>query len=75
MFDQRQLADPGIALAQIEADLLGQPHQLLARPVQEFAIGGEHHGLRLHRGVDDHSARILGRHRPAPHRNRQALLQ
>jgi hypothetical protein len=36
----RDLARPGIALAQPHAVPLGQPHQAFARPVEQPCIGG-----------------------------------
>src|SRR5450631_1026284 len=54
MLDQSELAHPRIGLAQGHPAVLGQPHQFLARPVQQPGIGGEHHVLGLHRGIDDH---------------------
>ena len=75
MGDQRLLADPHIGLAQVEADPLGQPHQPLARPVDQLGIGREHDVLGLHGGVDDHPPCILRLHCPGPDRDRKALLQ
>lgn len=73
--DQGKLSDPCIGLAQIEAGLFRQCNQLLARPVQQLGIGGEHDVLRLYRGIDDDPARILRLHRPGLYCNRHALLQ
>src|SRR5450631_3551970 len=54
VLDQGELAYPRIGLTQIHPAQLRQPHQFLARPVQKLGIGGEHHVLGLHRGIDDH---------------------
>lgn len=54
VLNQSELADPRIGLAQNHPAQLRQPHQFLARPVQQPGIGGEHHVLGLHRGIDDH---------------------
>jgi len=75
VLDQRQLADPAIGLAQADAELRRQPHQPLARPVQKFGVGREHHRLRLHRGIDHNTGEIGRLHRVRPGRYRQALLQ
>lgn len=46
--DTRQvIADPHIALAQVEAALPCQPHGPFARPMDELGIGREHHVLGL----------------------------
>src|SRR5271163_1882440 len=75
MFDQGQLADAPIGLTQLQAKLVGQPHQPLARPVEKLRVGREHHRLRLHRRVD-HDASEVGRlQRLGSGRHRQALLQ
>ena len=75
MLDQGELAHPRIGLAQTHAVVLRQPHQLLARPVQKLGIGGEHHVLGLHRGVDDHPRQLGRLDRLGPGGDRQALLQ
>ena len=72
--DQRPFADAPVGLAQPHTALLGQPHQPLARPVQQLGVGREHDGLRLHRGVDDHAREVLRRHRVGLGGDRQALL-
>ena len=54
VLDQGELAHPLVGLAQNHPAQLRQPHQFLARPVQQLGIGGEHHVLGLHRGIDDH---------------------
>ena len=58
VLDEGLLADPHIGLAQLDAELLGQRHQLLASPVHELGIGREGDVLRLHRGVDDGAGEI-----------------
>ena len=75
VLDERELADPRIGLAQLDAELFGQRHQLLARPVDELGVGREGDVLRLHRGVDDGAGEIGRLDRSAPGRRRQALLQ
>ena len=74
MLDQRQLADPRIGLAQLDAACAGQPHQAFSRPVQQLGIGREHHRLRLHRRIDDHARQVGRLDRLGPRRHRQALL-
>ena len=54
VLDQGELAHPCIGLSQNHPVVLRQPHQFLACPVHQPGIGGEHHVLGLHRGVDDH---------------------
>ena len=75
MLDQRDLADPRIALAKHDAVALGQPDHDLARPVDELGVGREHHRLRLNRGIDDHPSEVLWPHRLGAGGDRQALLQ
>ena len=64
VLDQRELAHPRIGLAELYAKPLGQPHQDLTRSVEKSCIGGEHHVLGLHRGVDDDLAQLRGLDRP-----------
>jgi hypothetical protein len=40
MLDQGELADAPIGLTQLHADLLGQPHQPLARPIEKLGDNG-----------------------------------
>src|SRR5579862_4742554 len=72
--DQRPLADPAIGLAKADAALFGQPHQPLARPVDQLGVGREHHCLGLHRGIDDHAREVLRRHGVSLGRHCQTLL-
>ena len=75
VLDERELADPRIGLAQLDAELFGQPHQLLARPVHQLGVGREGDVLRLHGGVDDGAGEIGRLDRSAPRRRRQARLE
>jgi hypothetical protein len=75
VLDERQLADAPIGLTQLYADLVGQPHQPLARPIEELGIGREHHRLGLLRGVDHNPGEVGRLHRRGSGRHRQALLQ
>jgi hypothetical protein len=75
VLDQRQLADPRIALAQLEPVPFRQPHHNLASPVHQLGVGREHYRLRLHRGVDDHASEVGRLHRLGPCGDREALLQ
>ncbi len=60
LFDQGELADPRIGLAQRHAELVRQADQPLARPLHEFGVGREGGVLLLHGGVDNH-LREVGR--------------
>lgn len=75
ILDQRQLADPDIALAQVEPHSFRQPHQPLAGAMDEFGVGREHDVFGLNRGVDDDPARVPRLHCSGFHRHRQAFLQ
>ena len=75
VLDEGELADPRIGLAQLDAELFGQRHQLLARPVDELGVGREGDVLRLHSGVDDGAGEVGRLDRSAPGRRRQAFLQ
>jgi len=75
MLDQSELAHPRIGLAQSHPAQLRQPHQFLARPVQEPGIGGEHHVLGLHRGIDDHPRQLRRLDRLCLDGDRQAFLK
>jgi hypothetical protein len=74
VLDQGELADPRVGLAQLDAELFGQPHQPRARPVDQPGIGREHDRLRLDRRVDHHAREVLGSQRLGPRGGRQALL-
>jgi hypothetical protein len=58
VLDQGELAHPRIGLAQLDALLPRKPDQDLAGTVEQPRLGGEHHVLRLHRGVDDDAVKI-----------------
>jgi hypothetical protein len=75
VLDQGELADPPIGLTQLDAGALGEPHQDLARPVQEPRVGREHHVLGLYRGVDDDAIEIGRLDRLGLGGDRKALLQ
>ena len=55
----RPLGDAQIGLPQPHAVLTGQAVQSLDRRVQQFGIGRERDGLRLHRGVDRDPLEVL----------------
>ena len=75
VLDQRQLADADVGLAQAQSMLLRQPHQPLTGAIEQLGVGGEHHRLRLHGGIDDDARQILRPHGLRPRRHRKALLQ
>ena len=56
--DQRMLANPRVALAQIDARFLRQAHQPLAGCVHQLGVGREGDRLLLHRGVDDDACEV-----------------
>ena len=72
--DQGVLANSRVGLAQAHAVCLGEPHQPLARPMHELAVGRKRHRLRLHGGVDDHLGEVRGFGRARARRRVQALL-
>jgi len=74
MRDQRVFSDAFKRLTQDDALPLGQLHQLLARPVHQFGVGGEHHRLGLHRRIDDDPGEVRRLGRPRSRRHVQALL-
>jgi hypothetical protein len=55
--DERELADPLVGLAQLDAEPSGELDELLARPVHQLGVGRD--VLRLHRGVDDDAGQII----------------
>lgn len=63
-----------MGLAQLQPVLLCQTHKNLARPIEQFGIGGEHHVLGLRRRVDDHAREIRPFIAPAPCGNPETLL-
>ena len=73
--DERDLADPGIGLAQGDAVRLCEPHQALSRPVHQLGIGRKGDRLLLHGGVEDHLGEVGGLGRAGPGGDGQALLQ
>ena len=75
MLDERELAHPHIGLAQIDPELLGEIHQLLASPVKELGIGRKRHILGLDRRIDNHPPGVGRLHRAGLHRDREALLK
>lgn len=75
MLDQRVLADPDIALAQINARLLGLPDQTLPRPVDQLGIGWKGDVLLRHRGIDNSLGKVPGLGRAHLYRHRQAFLE
>ena len=72
--DQRIFADPFIGLAQDDAMLFGQTHQLFARPMHQPGVGGMRDGLGLHGGVDDHLGEVRRLGRAGFGGDRKALL-
>ena len=73
--DERELADPLVGLAQLDAEPIGEFDELLARPVHQLGIGREGNVLWLHRGVDDDAVEIGWLDGAGAGRDRQALLQ
>jgi hypothetical protein len=47
-----------VALPKCDAATSRQPHELLARHLEQATVGGIRHGFLLHRGVDDHTRKI-----------------
>lgn len=72
--DGGALGDPRVALAQLDAGLLGEPDQLLERPVHEARVGRMRDRLGLHRGVDDDPLEILRLQGAGLVGDREALL-
>ncbi len=58
--DQRMLANPRVALAQIDARFLRQAHQPLAGCVHQLGVGREGDRLLLHRGIDNDAGEVGG---------------
>ena len=63
MRDQRVLANTLIGLAQIEAMLFGQAHQLFPRAMHQFGVCRKRHGFGLNRRINDDFGEVgwLGR--------------
>ena len=64
---QRALAQPMIALSQLDAVLCGKPHQDLSPAMVEARVGRERDCLRLHRGIDRHPLNAGRLHRTSIH--------
>jgi len=75
MLDQRDLAKPGIGLAQFDAELACQTNQPLERAMHQAGVGRMGDRLRLHGGVDNRLGEIGGLGRIRADRRCQAFLQ
>jgi hypothetical protein len=73
--DGGSLGHAQIALAQFDALALGQPDQLLDRPMGEPRVGRMRNCLLLDGGIHHHALEILALDSPGPVCYRKALLQ